>query len=95
MMLAGPIFPVQPYSTIEEAIERANATNCGLGACVWGKDVQEAQRVGQQIEAGTVWINSWAKPDPRGKPVLLLLSSLSSNMMSRLFWRVQGVWYWW
>lgn len=65
-MPAGPIFPVQPYSTIEEAIQRANASDCGLGACVWGSDIEEAERVGQQIEAGTVWINSWGKPDPRG-----------------------------
>ena len=52
--------------TDAEAIERANATNCGLGASVWGKDVERAERVGGQIEAGTVWINSWGKPDPRG-----------------------------
>jgi len=66
LTLSGPIFPVIPYKTVEEAIEIGNDSNCGLGASVWGKDVESAESVGKQLEAGTVWINSWPKPDPRG-----------------------------
>jgi acyl-CoA reductase-like NAD-dependent aldehyde dehydrogenase len=39
----GPIVPTQPWSDEEEVIKRANNTNTGLGACVWGKDVEHAQ----------------------------------------------------
>jgi acyl-CoA reductase-like NAD-dependent aldehyde dehydrogenase len=66
LITSGPIFPVISYKTEEEAIEISNDSNCGLGASVWGKDVERAGRVGSQLEAGTVWINSWGKPDPRG-----------------------------
>ena len=34
----GPIVPTQPWSDEEEVIRRANNTNTGLGACVWGAD---------------------------------------------------------
>ena len=32
----GPIVPTQPWTDEEEVIRRANNTNTGLGACVWG-----------------------------------------------------------
>lgn len=57
--------PCQPWSSEEEVIERANNTNMGLGACVWGRDVAHAERVAEQLEAGTVWVNSWEKPTPQ------------------------------
>ncbi|KAI9869177.1 MAG: hypothetical protein M1830_005466 [Pleopsidium flavum] len=61
----GPIVPCQPYTDEDEVIRRANNTNAGLGACVWGKDVARAERVGRQLEAGSVFINSWEKPTPQ------------------------------
>ncbi|KAJ9629532.1 hypothetical protein H2203_001906 [Taxawa tesnikishii (nom. ined.)] len=61
----GPIVPTQPWSDEEEVIRRANATNTGLGACVWGKDVAHAERIGRRLQAGSVFINSWEKPTPQ------------------------------
>jgi acyl-CoA reductase-like NAD-dependent aldehyde dehydrogenase len=61
----GPIVPTQPWSDIEEVIARANNTNTGLGACVWGKDVEEASRIARRLEAGSVFVNSWEKPSPQ------------------------------
>ncbi|KAK5151343.1 hypothetical protein LTR04_006619, partial [Oleoguttula sp. CCFEE 6159] len=58
----GPIVPTQPWSDEEEVIARANNTNTGLGACVWGKDVAHAERIGMRLQAGSVWINSFEKP---------------------------------
>ena len=60
----GPIVPCQPFSDIEEAIERANSVNTGLGACVWGADTDEAVRVGARLEAGSVFVNSYEKVHP-------------------------------
>ena len=57
--------PCQPWTSEEDVIERANDTNTGLGACVWGKDVEKAERIASELEAGTVWVNSWGKPDPK------------------------------
>ncbi|KAK5129278.1 hypothetical protein LTR08_003634 [Meristemomyces frigidus] len=61
----GPIVPTQPWSDEEEVIKRANNTNAGLGACVWGKDVERAERIGKRLQAGSVFINSWEKASPQ------------------------------
>jgi acyl-CoA reductase-like NAD-dependent aldehyde dehydrogenase len=61
----GPIVPTQPWSDLEEVIARANDTNTGLGACVWGSDVEKAMKVARRLEAGSVFVNSWEKPTPQ------------------------------
>lgn len=61
----GPIVPTQPWTDEEEVIKRANKTNTGLGACVWGKDVARAERIGKRLQAGSVFVNSWEKPTPQ------------------------------
>ncbi len=53
----GPVLPLLKYRDIEEVIARANDTQYGLAASVWGRDLAEAERVARRIEAGTVWIN--------------------------------------
>ncbi|KAF2170087.1 hypothetical protein M409DRAFT_19694 [Zasmidium cellare ATCC 36951] len=61
----GPIVPTLPWTDEEDVIKRANATNTGLGACVWGKDLARAESIGKRLEAGSVFINSWEKPTPQ------------------------------
>lgn len=61
----GPIVPTQPWSDLEEVIARANDTNTGLGACVWGADVEKASQVARRLEAGSVFVNSFEKPTPQ------------------------------
>ncbi|KAJ4292682.1 hypothetical protein N0V90_009345 [Kalmusia sp. IMI 367209] len=61
----GPIVPTQPWSDLDEVIARANDTKTGLGACVWGKDVEKACKVARRLEAGSVFVNSWEKPTPQ------------------------------
>lgn len=39
-------------------IEAANDTRMGLGASVWSNDLDQARRIGDQIESGMVWINT-------------------------------------
>jgi acyl-CoA reductase-like NAD-dependent aldehyde dehydrogenase len=53
----GPILPLLKWSDEDEVIARANDTIYGLGASVWGKDVEAVERIGSQLEAGTVWLN--------------------------------------
>lgn len=60
----GPIMPMLTYRTVEEAVERANATEFGLGASVWGTDVEAATKVAEQLEAGSVWVNQHPNLSP-------------------------------
>ena len=53
----GPILPLLRWSDESEVIRRANDTPWGLGATVWGEDLEAIQRIGRQLEAGTVWLN--------------------------------------
>ena len=53
----GPIACIQKTSTDEEAIDLANDTPYGLGACVFG-EVEHATDVARHIQAGMVGVNS-------------------------------------
>ncbi|MFV0434025.1 MAG: aldehyde dehydrogenase family protein [Leucobacter sp.] len=59
----GPVIPVIRYTEVEDAIARANASEQGLGASVWG-DPAEARRVAERVDAGTVWINQHGTLNP-------------------------------
>jgi len=53
----GPVFMLYKYSTIDEAIEIANATEFGLGGTVFAKDTKKAIEVARKIDTGMVYIN--------------------------------------
>jgi phenylacetaldehyde dehydrogenase len=61
----GPALPIIRYSTLDEAVAKANALDVGLGASVWSADPAEARKVAARLEAGTVWINKHGAVDPR------------------------------
>src|SRR6478735_1971443 len=61
----GPALPIIRYNTIDEAIEKANALDVGLGASVWSSNPATARNVAARIQAGTVWINKHGAVDPR------------------------------
>lgn len=53
----GPILPLLRWREESDVIARANNTVWGLGATVWGEDLEAIDRIGRQLEAGTVWLN--------------------------------------
>lgn len=53
----GPVACIQRVANDEEAIQMANDTPYGLGACVFG-EVEHATKVARHIEAGMVGVNS-------------------------------------
>ncbi|MFJ4210287.1 aldehyde dehydrogenase family protein [Paenarthrobacter sp. NPDC089675] len=61
----GPALPIIKYSTVDEAVAKANALDVGLGASVWSSDPAAAREVAARIQAGTVWINKHGAVDPR------------------------------
>ena len=56
----GPVLTLQRFETEAQAIELANATQYGLSASIWSRDVDRPLRVAREIEAGSIWINDWA-----------------------------------
>ena len=54
----GPALPVITYRDVDEAVERANATQFGLSGSVWSADAERAAEVAEQLECGTAWVNT-------------------------------------
>ncbi|CAG8109259.1 unnamed protein product, partial [Penicillium nalgiovense] len=54
----APILPVLKWSEEDDVLERANALETGLGSSVWSKDFERATRMADQLQSGSVWVNS-------------------------------------
>lgn len=61
----GPVVTLQPFHTIEEALQLANATDYGLAATIWTQDISKANWLASKIESGIVWVNCWLQRDLR------------------------------
>jgi aldehyde dehydrogenase (NAD+)/betaine-aldehyde dehydrogenase len=53
----GPVCALLPYDGIDEAVAIANGTAYGLGAYVYGPDLEECRAVAVRMRAGSVYIN--------------------------------------
>ena len=61
----GPVATITVVKNPEEAIRIANDTEFGLGASIWTRDLELAETMAGQLEAGSVFINGMVKSDPR------------------------------
>jgi aminomuconate-semialdehyde/2-hydroxymuconate-6-semialdehyde dehydrogenase len=61
----GPVVTLQPFHSVEEALQLANATKYGLASTIWTRDITTANRLSSRIESGIVWINCWMLRDLR------------------------------
>ncbi|MEU5626834.1 MULTISPECIES: aldehyde dehydrogenase family protein [Streptomyces] len=57
----GPVLPVLPYDSLDDAVEAANGTRYALGGSVWSADPERAEAVADRLECGTAWINHHAE----------------------------------
>ncbi|CAG4973977.1 unnamed protein product [Parnassius apollo] len=55
----GPVQSIFKFNTFEEAIERANDTDYGLGAGVITNDITTAMSFAKYVRAGSIWINTY------------------------------------
>jgi acyl-CoA reductase-like NAD-dependent aldehyde dehydrogenase len=60
----GPVLVAMPYEDLEEVAQRANASEYGLAAGVWTRDVANAHNFATLLEAGSVYVNVWGLGDP-------------------------------
>lgn len=63
--LFGPVAAVSVVDSDERALERAAQTSYGLGASVWTRDRQRAQRFIAGLPVGSVFVNGMTRSDPR------------------------------
>ncbi|WP_010135227.1 aldehyde dehydrogenase family protein [Ochrovirga pacifica] len=61
----GPVLCLIGYEKESELIDQVNNSPYGLGAAVWTKDLEKANKLAKQIESGYVAINNLVVSDPK------------------------------
>lgn len=54
----GPVAPIQTFDTVDEGIALANATEFGLAAYFYARDISTVWYVSEEIESGMIGINT-------------------------------------
>ena len=54
----GPLLPIMRVKDLDEAIEKANSSEYGLGSSIFTRDMTKAQRAIDELEAGYTWVNA-------------------------------------
>lgn len=60
----GPVVGIMKVSSDEEAIALMNDSDFGLTASLWTKDADAAEKIGRELETGTVFMNRCDYLDP-------------------------------
>jgi acyl-CoA reductase-like NAD-dependent aldehyde dehydrogenase len=60
----GPVVGIMPVSGDEQAVGLMNDSPFGLTASLWSQDLARCEELGQQIEAGTLFMNRCDYLDP-------------------------------
>jgi succinate-semialdehyde dehydrogenase / glutarate-semialdehyde dehydrogenase len=60
----GPVAPIVPFQNEQQAVDLANATEFGLVAYLYTRDLARGLRVGERLEAGMVGLNRGLVSDP-------------------------------
>jgi acyl-CoA reductase-like NAD-dependent aldehyde dehydrogenase len=79
----GPVLPLLKFSDIDDVIARVNASDYGLAASVWGKDVAIARKIVERLEAGAVWVNEIHSFSPH-----VAFGGHKQSVPSRLVWKL-------
>ncbi|NKB61327.1 MAG: aldehyde dehydrogenase family protein [Gammaproteobacteria bacterium] len=55
----GPIVGIQPFNDEADLMQKANDTRYGLASGIWTRDIDKAMRFAKEVQAGTVWVNTY------------------------------------
>jgi aldehyde dehydrogenase (NAD+) len=55
----GPVMNILKFKDVDEVVRRGNASQFGLAAAVWTRDIGKAHRLAKSLKAGTVWVNCY------------------------------------
>ena len=55
----GPVLSIIPFEDDKNALEIANESEYGLAAGIWTSDLQRAHRLSNELQAGTIWVNTY------------------------------------
>jgi acyl-CoA reductase-like NAD-dependent aldehyde dehydrogenase len=91
----GPVLAMQRFTTEDEALQLAEATDYGLAGYLWTRDLQRAHRLAAAMTAGNVWVNGFMGI-PAGAPFGGTKQSgygrLGGRDAIREFTRTKNVW---
>jgi glyceraldehyde-3-phosphate dehydrogenase (NADP+) len=77
----GPALPLVLVSSEQQAIEYAYMSDFGLQASVYTKDIEEAYRIADQLEVGTVQINGRGDRGPDNYPFVCKGSGMAMQVL--------------
>ncbi|HTW85918.1 MAG TPA: aldehyde dehydrogenase [Candidatus Sulfotelmatobacter sp.] len=61
----GPVQSIFRFASLDEVVERANATRFGLSSYIWTRDVGSGLRFAERVRAGMCWVNGYFLRDLR------------------------------
>ena len=91
----GPVLGIIPFDDEDEALAIANGTLYGLAAGVWTQSIRRALALSEQLEAGTVWVNTYravSYMSPFGGYKRSGIGRESGHEMIKEYLQVKSVW---
>ena len=61
----GPVAPITIFENEIDAIKTANNSEFGLGASIWTRNLEKAEKFSKLVESGIVTVNNMVSSDPR------------------------------